>query len=162
MHVCKCFCNPHIPFLLPMESSYSPRVIWLLYVLAVWLSSVLKFIRACVKFVLQYGYLFGIPEFPLDQHVQDSIWICWFLVAIWTYLLFSLCEGGSLHYSLHCLGTTLLNQAQGANWGCSLWEVVATSICSNIKGGHLPFGATWLFPISCRVLCLWDTICLWV
>ena len=84
-------------------------------------------------------------------------------MAIWTYLLFSLCEeGGSLRFSFHFLGTTLVNQAQGANWGCSLWEVVATSICSNIKGGHLPFGATWFFPISCRVLCLLDTIYLWI
>ena len=60
--------------------------------------------------------------------------------------------------SLHCLDTTWLNQAQGANWGCSLWEVVATSNCSNNKGGLLPFRAAWLFPISCGVLCLWDTI----
>ena len=59
--------------------------------------------------------------------------------------------------SLHCLDTTWLNQAQGANWGCSLWEVVATSNCSNNKGGLLPFRAAWLFPISCGVLCLWDT-----
>ena len=29
-------------------------------------------------------------------------------------------RGGSLHYSFYCMGTTLLNQAQGVNWGCSL------------------------------------------
>ena len=75
------------------------------------------------------------------------------------FAFFALWGGGSPRFSFHFLGTTLVNQAQGANWGCSLWEVVATSICSNIKGGHLPFGATWLFPISCGVLCLWDTIC---
>ena len=66
MHVCKVLQAPYT-FLLPMESLYSSWVIWLLYVLAVWLSSVLKFSRACVNFVLQYGYLFGIPEFPFGS-----------------------------------------------------------------------------------------------
>ena len=35
--------------------------------IAVWLSSVLKLNRAGVNFVLQFGYLFGFPEFPFGS-----------------------------------------------------------------------------------------------
>ena len=133
MHVCKCFCNPHIPFLLPMESLYSSGFIWLLYVLSsltllgsevhqslcefcptVWLpfwDSWVSFGSTCSGFHMNLL----IPGGHMDLFAFFALW-----------------GGGSLRFSFHCLGTTLVNQAQGANWGCSLWEVVATSICSNI------------------------------
>ena len=47
--------------------------------------------------------------------------------------------GGSLLYFSYCMVTTLLNQAHGINWGCSLRKLVTTSNCSIIKGGLLPF-----------------------
>ena len=53
----------------------------------------------------------GFLGFFMDLLVQDSIWI--YLFSLWPYgpICYLCSEGGSLHYSLHCVSTTLLNQA---------------------------------------------------
>ena len=46
------------PFYYPWKVRFLLGLYGFFMFVAVWLSSVLKFIRACVNFVLQYGYLF--------------------------------------------------------------------------------------------------------
>ena len=88
--------------------------------------------------VLQVPYTFLLPMESLFLLVYMNLLIFYGHVDQFTFLR-SEGGGGSLHYFSYCMVTTLLNQAHGINWGCSLWELVTTSNCSNIKGGLLPF-----------------------
>ena len=104
-------CAPYT-FLLPMESPYSSEFIWHFYVhcsLALVGSEAQQ--SLCEICPTSLATFLGFLRFFMDLLVQDSIWIYLFFMAIWTYLLSLFWEGGSLHYSLHCDSTTLLNQA---------------------------------------------------
>ena len=146
--MCAIFYVHYTTYLPPMGSPYSSELIWYFYVhcnLALLGSEAQE--SLCEICPTSLATFLGFLRFFMDLLVQDSIWIYLFFMAIWTYLLSLFWEGGSLHYSLHCDSTTLLNQAPSPKgsagvvcWlGCSLLEVVTTSNYSNIREGSSSF-----------------------
>ena len=72
----------------------------------------------CANF-LQAPYTFLLPMESSFLLVYMNLLIFYGHMDLFAFLC-SERGGGSLHFSLYCVATTLLNQAQAVNWGCSL------------------------------------------
>ena len=59
----------------------------------------------------KFGHLFGIPEIPFGSTCSGFHVNLLVLYGHMDPFSISVLRGGSLHYSLHCVSTTLLNQA---------------------------------------------------
>ena len=72
--------------------------------------------NACVQIFCKPMHFFT------TQRKFVFFWVYMNLLILYGHMdLFAiLCSERALHYSLCCMGTTLLNQALSVNWGCSL------------------------------------------